>query len=288
MAAIEIKNVVHIYGEGSSFEKKALDNINLTIEKGEFIGLIGHTGSGKSTLVQHLNGLIKPTSGTILINGKDISKMGGDIRKLRQKVGLVFQYPEYQLFEETVGKDVSFGPINQGLTEEEVLARVKDALDAVGLDFNEYYDRSPFDLSGGQKRRVAIAGILAMQPEILVLDEPTAGLDPAGRDEILGEIKEIYKNRDITIIVVSHSMEDMADLAERLIVMNEGGIYMDDTPRNIFSREEELVDIGLGIPQISGFMKKLKEKGIDISGTCITVEEAKEEIIRLLRGKKDV
>ncbi|CDZ75157.2 Energy-coupling factor transporter ATP-binding protein EcfA 1 [Peptoniphilus sp. ING2-D1G] len=277
-----------MYGEGSSFEKKALDNINLTIEKGEFIGLIGHTGSGKSTLVQHLNGLIKPTSGTILINGKDISKMGGDIRKLRQKVGLVFQYPEYQLFEETVGKDVSFGPINQGLTEEEVLARVKDALDAVGLDFNEYYDRSPFDLSGGQKRRVAIAGILAMQPEILVLDEPTAGLDPAGRDEILGEIKEIYKNRDITIIVVSHSMEDMADLAERLIVMNEGGIYMDDTPRNIFSREEELVDIGLGIPQISGFMKKLKEKGIDISGTCITVEEAKEEIIRLLRGKKDV
>ncbi|MDO5040804.1 MAG: energy-coupling factor transporter ATPase [Peptoniphilus sp.] len=288
MAVIEIKNLSHIYGEGSSFEKKALDDINLTIEKGEFIGLIGHTGSGKSTLVQHLNGLIKPTSGSILINGEDISKMGGDIRQLRQKVGLVFQYPEYQLFEETIGKDVSFGPINQGLQSEEVLERVKDALETVGLEFDQYYDRSPFDLSGGQKRRVAIAGVLAMQPEVLILDEPTAGLDPAGRDEILGKIKEIYEKRDITIIVVSHSMEDMADVAERLIVMNKGRIYMDDTPRNIFAGEKGLVDIGLGIPQITGFMKKLKAKGIDVSEDCITVEEAKKELISLLRGKRNV
>lgn len=285
MAVIEIENLTHIYGLGSVFEKKALDNINLSIDEGEFIAIIGHTGSGKSTLVQHLNGLIKATSGNILIDNVDITKKGTKLTDIRKKVGLVFQYPEYQLFEETIERDVAFGPSNQGLEGEELKLRVKDAIETVGLNYEEYKDKSPFELSGGQKRRVAIAGVLAMDPKVLILDEPTAGLDPAGRDEILGEIKKVYEKKNITIILVSHSMEDVAKLAKRIIVMNDAKVYMDGTPREIFKREDELVKAGLGIPQITSFMRKLKKKGADIKDDCITVEEAKIEIEKYLRGK---
>lgn len=285
MAVIEIENLTHIYGLGSVFEKKALDNINLSIDEGEFIAIIGHTGSGKSTLVQHLNGLIKATSGNILIDNVDITKKGTKLTDIRKKVGLVFQYPEYQLFEETIERDVAFGPSNQGLEGEELKLRVKDAIETVGLNYEEYKDKSPFELSGGQKRRVAIAGVLAMNPKVLILDEPTAGLDPAGRDEILGEIKKVYEKKNITIILVSHSMEDVAKLAKRIIVMNDAKVYMDGTPREIFKREDELVKAGLGIPQITSFMRKLKKKGADIKDDCITVEEAKIEIEKYLRGK---
>ncbi len=285
MAIVEIKNLTHIYGRGSVFEKAALKNINLSIEKGEFVSIIGHTGSGKSTLIQHLNGLIKPTEGNVLIDSVDITKKGIMLRDIRKEVGLVFQYPEYQLFEETIEKDVAFGPINQGLSGEELKERVRDAIESVGLDYEELKDKSPFELSGGQKRRVAIAGVIAMEPKILILDEPTAGLDPAGRDEILGEIKNIYDKKKITIILVSHSMEDVAKIANRLIVMNEGEILMDGSPREVFKREDELVKAGLGVPQITSFMRALKRKGADINDDCITVEEAKVEIEKYLRGR---
>lgn len=285
MAIVEIKNLTHIYGRGSVFEKVALKNINLSIEKGEFVSIIGHTGSGKSTLIQHLNGLIKPTEGNVLIDSVDITKKGIMLRDIRKEVGLVFQYPEYQLFEETIEKDVAFGPINQGLSGEELKERVRDAIESVGLDYEELKDKSPFELSGGQKRRVAIAGVIAMEPKILILDEPTAGLDPAGRDEILGEIKNIYDKKKITIILVSHSMEDVAKIANRLIVMNEGEILMDGSPREVFKREDELVKAGLGVPQITSFMRALKRKGADINDDCITVEEAKVEIEKYLRGR---
>lgn len=284
MEIVEIKNLSHIYGEGSVFEKKALDNVNLLIKEGEFLALIGHTGSGKSTLIQHLNGLLKATSGNIFIDNVDITQKGVMLRDIRKKVGLVFQYPEYQLFEETIERDVAFGPINQGLTGEELNSRVKDAIESVGLNYEELKDKSPFELSGGQKRRVAIAGVLAMDPKILILDEPTAGLDPAGRDEILGEIKNIYEKKNITIILVSHSMEDVAKLADRIVVMNSGKIFMDNTPREIFKREEELISVGLGVPQITSFMRALKKKGVDINDDCITIEEAKIEIEKYLRG----
>ncbi|MBP2024685.1 energy-coupling factor transporter ATPase [Peptoniphilus stercorisuis] len=284
MEIVEIKNLSHIYGEGSVFEKKALDNVNLSIKEGEFLALIGHTGSGKSTLIQHLNGLLKATSGNIFIDNVDITQKGVMLRDIRKKVGLVFQYPEYQLFEETIERDVAFGPINQGLTGEELNSRVKDAIESVGLNYEELKDKSPFELSGGQKRRVAIAGVLAMDPKILILDEPTAGLDPAGRDEILGEIKNIYEKKNITIILVSHSMEDVAKLADRIVVMNSGKIFMDNTPREIFKREEELISVGLGVPQITSFMRALKKKGVDINDDCITIEEAKIEIEKYLRG----
>lgn len=286
MAIIDIKNLTHIYGKGSVFEKAAIKDINLSIDQGEFVAIIGHTGSGKSTLVQHLNGLIQATSGNIFIDSVDITKKGILLRDIRKKVGLVFQYPEYQLFEETIERDVAFGPMNQGLSGDELKERVKDALESVGLDYEKFKDKSPFELSGGQKRRVAIAGVLAMNPKILILDEPTAGLDPAGRDEILGEIKKIYEKKKITIILVSHSMEDVAKLANRLIVMNNGNIYMDDIPREIFKREDELIEIGLGVPQITSFMRALKKKGADIKDDCITVEEARVEIEKYLRGKK--
>lgn len=285
MAIVEIKNLTHIYGRGSVFEKAALKNINLSIGKGEFVSIIGHTGSGKSTLIQHLNGLIKPTEGNVLIDSVDITKKGIMLRDIRKEVGLVFQYPEYQLFEETIEKDVAFGPINQGLSGEELKERVRDAIESVGLDYEELKDKSPFELSGGQKRRVAIAGVIAMEPKILILDEPTAGLDPAGRDEILGEIKNIYDKKKITIILVSHSMEDVAKIANRLIVMNEGEILMDGSPREVFKREDELVKAGLGVPQITSFMRALKRKGADINDDCITVEEAKVEIEKYLRGR---
>lgn len=282
---IEIKNLNYVYNPGSPFEVKALDNVNLNIDKGEFVAVIGHTGSGKSTLVQHLNGLIKPTSGEILIDGESLTDKDTKLNIIRQKVGLVFQYPEHQLFEETVYKDIAFGPINLKLTEDEIDKRVRSAMEKVGLDFEELKDRSPFELSGGQKRRVAIAGVIAMEPSILVLDEPTAGLDPHGRDEILEEVKKIFTSEGIAIVLVSHSMEDVAKLVDRILVMNHGKLIMDGEPREVFRNQEELEEIGLSVPQITKFMKALRDKGFDVSGDCITVEEAKEEIERYLRGK---
>lgn len=284
---IEIKNLNYIYNPNTPFEKKALDNINLKVKQGEFIGLIGHTGSGKSTLVQHLNGLIKPSSGDIIVDGINITKKDINLKEIRQKVGLVFQYPEYQLFEETIYKDIAFGPKNLGLSEEEVRNRVKESMETVGLDYELFKDRSPFELSGGQKRRVAIAGVIAMQPKVLDLDEPTAGLDPHGRDEILGEIQEIFIKRGITIILVSHSMEDVAKLVDRILVMHNGKIDMDGSTREVFKKSYELEKIGLGIPQITKFMKEYRAKGHDINDDILTVEEAKVELLRYLRRKKD-
>ena len=284
---MKINNLKYIYSEGTPFEKKALDNINLEVNRGEFIGLIGHTGSGKSTLVQQLNGLMKPTSGNIIIDGIDITEKNANLKLIRQKVGLVFQYPEHQLFEETVYKDIAFGPKNLGLSEEEVHDRVKDSMELVGLDFEGLKDRSPFELSGGQKRRVAIAGVIAMKPSILVLDEPTAGLDPYGRDEILGEIQKLYEAGDITIILVSHSMEDVAKLVNRILVMHRGKVAMDDNPREVFKRADELEELGLGVPQITKFMKAFRLKGNDIRDDILTVDEAKEEIIKYLRRKNN-
>lgn len=284
---MKIENLSFIYNPNTPFEKKALDNINLEIKEGEFIGLIGHTGSGKSTLVQHLNGLLKPTSGKIAIDGVDITDKNANLKEVRQKVGLVFQYPEHQLFEETIYKDIAFGPRNLGLKEDEIEQRVKEAMELVGLDFEELKGRSPFELSGGQKRRVAIAGVLAMKPKILILDEPTAGLDPRGRDEILGEIQRLYEKEKITIILVSHSMEDIARLVNRILVMHRGKIVIDGKTREVFQRAKELEKLGLGVPQITKFMMMLKEKDKEIMDTVLTVEEAKEEILKYLRRKKN-
>ena len=278
MSRISIRNVSYIYNQGMPFEKKALNNINLDIDAGEFIALIGHTGSGKSTLVQHLNGLNEPTMGEILYDGVNYREKGKKIATLRQKVGLVFQYPEYQLFEETVKKDIAFGAINLGLSEEEVDGRVRRAMERVGLSYDDVGDESPFSLSGGQKRRVAIAGILAMEPEVLVLDEPTAGLDPHGSREFLREIKGIYDTTDTTIVLVSHSMEEVAQLATRMIVMDKGEVRMDGTPRELFKREKELEAIGLGVPQVRSAMTMLREKGLDVEENCITVDEALKEL----------
>lgn len=284
---IDIKELNYIYNPNTPFEKKALDNINIQINEGDFIGLIGHTGSGKSTFVQHLNGLMKPTSGTIIIDEVDITQKGASLRPIRQKVGLVFQYPEHQLFEETVYKDIAFGPKNLGLKDEEVDERVKNAMELVGLDYELLKDRSPFELSGGQKRRVAIAGVIAMKPKVLVLDEPTAGLDPYGRDEILDEIKKLYLKEGITIILVSHSMEDVARLVNRILVMDKGKVVMDGTTREIFKKADELEKIGLGIPQITKFMRTFRENGNDVNDDILTVEEAKEEILKYLRRKNN-
>ncbi len=280
---VKTKDLNYIYNPGTPFEIKALDNINLEIGKGEFIGLIGHTGSGKSTLVQHLNGLIKPTKGKIIIGDTDITSKDANLKEIRQKVGLVFQYPEHQLFEETVYEDIAFGPKNLGLDKYEIEARVRDAMSFTGLDFERLKDRSPFELSGGQKRRVAIAGVLAMKPEVLILDEPTAGLDPRGRDEILEGIQKVYEREGTTIILVSHSMEDIAKLVNRIIVMDKGKIKMDGEPRRIFKHSEELESIGLDIPQVTQFMKKYKNKGNLIRDDILTVEEAKEELLKYLR-----
>lgn len=285
--SIVIDNLVHIYNPKSPFETIALSNVSFTIEEGEFVGLIGHTGSGKSTLIQHLNGLLKPTSGKILINGLDITSKDVKLSEIRKKVGLVFQYPEYQLFEETVFKDVAFGPTNLGLPEKEIENRVKEAIDLVGLDYEDIKDRSPFELSGGQRRRVAIAGVIAMKPEVLILDEPTAGLDPRGRDEILEQIKRLHNKYKITVILVSHSMEDIARLVDKIIVMDKGKISLIGSPREIFKQAAELEKMGLGIPQITYLVRKLKEKGIDIRDDILTIEEAKQEIIKLIRGKKN-
>lgn len=288
MSLIEINNLSHVYSPGLPFEKKAVDDISLKIEENEFIGLIGHTGSGKSTFIQHLNGLLKPSSGEIIIDGTRVDKSGSNLTDLRKKVGLVFQYPEYQLFEETIERDISFGPRNLDISEEEVHERVKASMESVGLDYETYKDKSPFELSGGLKRRVAIAGVLAMEPKVLILDEPTAGLDPRGRDEILSEIKSIHENRKITVILVSHSMEDVAKIAERIIVFDKGKVFLDGEPREIFRNEDKLLGVGLGIPQITSLMRTLKKKGLDINEDAITVEEAKESLKKYLRGASNV
>lgn len=279
---------MHIYSPGLPFEKKAVDDISLKIEENEFIGLIGHTGSGKSTFIQHLNGLLKPSSGEIIIDGTRVDKSGSNLTDLRKKVGLVFQYPEYQLFEETIERDIAFGPRNLDISEEEVQERVKASMESVGLDYETYKDKSPFELSGGLKRRVAIAGVLAMEPKVLILDEPTAGLDPRGRDEILSEIKNIHENRKMTVILVSHSMEDVAKIAERIIVFDKGKVFLDGEPREIFRNEDKLLGVGLGIPQITSLMRTLKKKGLDINEDAITVEEAKESLKKYLRGASNV
>lgn len=288
MSLIEINNLTHIYSESLPFEKKAVDDISLKVEENEFIGLIGHTGSGKSTFIQHLNGLLKPSSGEIIIDGTRVDKSGANLTDLRKKVGLVFQYPEYQLFEETIERDIAFGPGNLDLSEEEVQERVKSSMESVGLDYETYKDKSPFELSGGLKRRVAIAGVLAMEPKVLILDEPTAGLDPRGRDEILSEIKSIHEKRKMTVILVSHSMEDVAKIAERIVVLDKGKVFLDGEPRDIFREEDKLLGVGLGIPQITSLMRTLKKKGLDINEDAITVEEAKESLKKYLRGASNV
>jgi energy-coupling factor transport system ATP-binding protein len=283
--SIDVKNVTHVYMQSTPFESIAIKDINWTVKDGEFWGLIGHTGSGKSTLIQHMNGLLKPTSGEIFINGKNIHSKGVSLKSIRQKVGLVFQYPEHQLFEETVEQDVAFGPKNIGLTEEEITQRVKEALELVGLSHEDVKDKSPFELSGGQMRRVAIAGVLAMKPEILILDEPTAGLDPRGRDEILEEIVALKQKQKLTVILVSHSMEDVAKLVDKLAVMYQGRIVSQGTSREIFQDYKGLVEKGLGIPQITELMIRLKAKGKNVSSNILTVDEARAEIIKAIRRK---
>ena len=278
--AIEIKHLNHIYGQGTIFEQYALKDVNLTIHDGEFIGLIGHTGSGKSTLTQHLNGLLKATSGDILYNGESIYKEGYSMKELRSHVGLVFQYPEHQLFEIDVFSDVCFGPKNLGLDKKEVELRAYDALKKVGLP-DELFYQSPFELSGGQKRRVAIAGVLAMKPEVLILDEPTAGLDPKGRDEILQQIKKLQTETGLTILLVSHSMEDVAEYVDRIIVMNKGSVMYDDTPREVFKHYKELEEVGLAAPQVTYIMHDLQARGADVDVDATTIEEAAEEIARV-------
>ena len=273
--SIVIEHLNYVYMQGGPYETKALDDVSLTIHDGEFVGLIGHTGSGKSTLVQHLNGLILPTSGQITVDGMDLADKNTDKRAIRRRVGLVFQYPENQLFEETVAKDIAFGPKNLGLDEAEIDRRVRTAMRRVALDYDKLSQRSVFELSGGQKRRVAIAGVLAMEPQTLVLDEPCAGLDPKGREEILGLISDLHRESGATIVMVSHSMDDVAALAERVIVMNHGKVAMDGVPREVFSRGEELRAIGLDVPQAVELAQKLREKGFDVPEGIYKIEEVR-------------
>ena len=277
--SITLEHVNYVYSPGTAYEKQALKDVSLEIPQGQFVGIIGHTGSGKSTLIQHLNGLTKATSGKILYEGKNIYDEGYDMRGLRSQVGLVFQYPEHQLFEVDVLSDVCFGPKNQGLSQKECEARAKEALDLVGFP-DKYYKQSPFELSGGQKRRVAIAGVLAMRPKVLVLDEPTAGLDPKGRDEILDQVERLHKETGMTVILVSHSMEDVARYVERIIVMNRGEKMLDGTPREVFRHYKELEKVGLAAPQVTYVMHDLKERGFDLSPDATTIEEAADEIMR--------
>ncbi len=279
---LELKNLSFVYGQGTPFEKKAVDDVSLSIKKGEFVGIIGHTGSGKSTLVQMLNGLIRPTSGQVIFDGQDIWSKPKEIRKIRFKVGMVFQYPEYQLFEETVYKDIAFGPSNKGKTGEELDKAVKRAAEFTGLK-KELLDKSPFDLSGGEKRRAAIAGVIAMDPDVLVLDEPTAGLDPMGRDVLLSQIVQYHQKRQNTVLLVSHSMEDIARVADKIIVMNESHLVMFDNTKEVFSRGRELEKIGLRVPQITKIMLTLKERGYDVSDGTLTVNDALTQILALLK-----
>ena len=284
MAAITVEHLTHVYSQGTPFEKTAVDDVSLTIEEGEFVGVIGHTGSGKSTLIQHFNGLLKPTSGRILVGDRDMWAEPKKIREFRFKVGLVFQYPEYQLFEETVAKDIAFGPTNMGLSPEEVQLRVQQAAQFVGLRADKL-EKSPFELSGGQKRRVAIAGVMAMNPKVLILDEPTAGLDPRGRDKVLGEIKQYHKAQGNTVLLVSHSMEDIARYADRVLVMNKGKVAMFDTTQKVFARSEELAAMGLAVPQISRICRGLAARGLNIDSNCYTIEQAVKQLLTLRTGK---
>ena len=277
-----LDHVNHIYGEDTNLAVAALRDINLVIPDGQFIGLIGHTGSGKSTFVQHLNGLLQPTSGSIYFNGQDISDKDFNKKELRSKVGLVFQYPEHQLFEVTVFQDVCFGPKNLGLSQKDVEIRAYNALKQAGVKEEQFY-QSPFDLSGGQKRRVAIAGVLAMQPEVLILDEPTAGLDPKGRDEILGQIKKLQKETGITVILVSHSMEDVAEYVDRIIVMNKGAVMFDDVPKEVFKHYEALEEIGLAAPQVTYIVNRLKKEGVPVDTNVTTIAEAKDAILKMFK-----
>ena len=281
---IEIKNLTHIYKQGTPFEKKALDDINLTVNDGEFVGLIGHTGSGKSTLIQLLNGLLKPSSGEVFIGEENIFSKGVDLKEVRRKVGLVFQYPEYQLFEETVYKDIAFGLKNYKVPENEIEEKIKTAARLVGLD-EELLQSSPFDLSGGQKRRAALAGVVAMEPEILILDEPAAGLDPFGRELIFREIQNLHREKKLTVILVSHSMEDIARFADRIVVMHEGKVLMDGVPAEVFAKEEELNNAGLDIPQVTRILNSIRKMGYDIRDDIFTVEEAARELIKLTGEK---
>ena len=284
--SIKIENLTYVYMPKTPFEKKALDNVSLEIEDGEFLAVIGHTGSGKYTLIQHLNGLLKPASGKIYVDGTDITDKDTKLVDIRKKVGLVFQYPEYQLFEETIAKDIAYGPTNLGLNEDEILRRVKKSMKMVGLDYDEYKDISPFELSGGQKRRVAIAGVIAMEPNVLILDEPTAGLDPAGRDDILEQIKFLHEKYNMTIIFVSHSMEDVGKLAEKIIVMNDGHIEIQGKPKEVFREIDTLERIGLAVPQVTYLMRELKRKGFNVSEDIFTVEKAKSELLNILLKNK--
>lgn len=279
--SIALEHVYYVYSPGTAYEKQALKDVSLEIPQGQFVGIIGHTGSGKSTLIQHLNGLTRATAGRILYEGRNIYDEGYDMRWLRSQVGLVFQYPEHQLFEVDVLSDVCFGPKNQGLSQEECEARAKEALDLVGFP-EKYYKQSPFELSGGQKRRVAIAGVLAMRPKVLVLDEPTAGLDPKGRDEILDQVERLHKETGMTVILVSHSMEDVARYVERIIVMNRGEKMLDGSPREVFRHYKELERVGLAAPQVTYVMHDLKDRGFDLSPDATTIEEAADEIMRSL------
>ena len=283
--SIQVNNLTHIYSEGLPQESRALDDVSFTAEDGQFVGIIGHTGSGKSTLVQHLNGLLKPNAGNIIVGDVDITAPGVVMRDIRKRIGLVFQYPEYQLFEETVEKDVAFGPRNLGLSEEEIAERVREAIELVGLDYEDVRDRSPFDLSGGQKRRVAIAGVIAMKPEVLILDEPTAGLDPKAHQDVLDMVSGIHEHENNIIILVSHNMNDVARMADKVLVMDGGKVAMQGTPEEVFSQYEKLTSIGLAVPDSEELMKCAQKRGIPFSGNYLTLEEAEEEIYNYL--KKD-
>lgn len=283
--SITLEHVNYIYSPGTAYEKQALKDVSFYIPQGQFVGIIGHTGSGKSTLIQHLNGLVKATSGSVLYEGKNIYDAGYDMRALRTQVGLVFQYPEYQLFEADVLSDVCFGPKNQGLSPEECEKNAREALELVGFP-EKYYQHSPFELSGGQKRRVAIAGVLAMKPKVLILDEPTAGLDPKGRDEILDQVEKLHRETGMTVVLVSHSMEDIARYVERIIVMNRGEKMLDGTPGEVFRHYKELEQVGLAAPQVTYVMHDLKERGFDLSPDATTIEEAADEVMRCMEKRK--
>ena len=284
--SIQVENLTHIYDKGLPTEQKALDDVSFTVEDGQLLGVIGHTGSGKSTLLQHLNGLLKPNSGRIVVGGTDITAPGVSMVGIRKKVGLVFQYPEYQLFEETVAQDVAFGPKNLGLSEEEIQERVREALELVGLDYEVIKDRSPFELSGGQKRRVAIAGVIAMRPEVLILDEPPAGLDPKAHQDVLHMIEEVHSKTGNIIILVSHNMADIANLSDKVIVIDSGHLVTAGTPKEVFSQKEELWAVGLDLPPITEFTEILREKGIPLEAAILDIDTAADQLADYLRGQK--
>lgn len=281
--SIEVRNLTHIYSEGLPGESVALEDVSFEALDGQLVGLIGHTGSGKSTLVQHLNGLLKPKSGQIIVSGQDITDEKVVMRDIRRRIGLVFQYPEYQLFEETVAKDVAFGPVNLGLSQEETDERVKEAIEMVGLDYDRVKNLSPFDLSGGQKRRVAIAGVIAMKPEVLILDEPTAGLNPKAHDDILNMVQQIHENEKNIIFLVSHNMDDIARLSDKVLVMNDGRLVMDGTPRQVFSKARELRQMGLALPSSMEIVAKLRENGFDISGEFLDMDDVANKMAEVLK-----